>query len=169
MEKIDIKSAHTYLESTIPPNYRLIPDLGFDNKWWSLRIATPFEYPDGEQMYVYVEVNDGKKNLVRMYDDEVLWEWMRHHNLSRILTKHKDRLEKKCLLPANCRFTLNKEAPLQVSMVRPLGSVWGSIPLYCGSITKLVEEVIALKSPIPLVEKVLSTLKRPQELAVAFA
>ncbi len=102
---LNIQEVIDALTTTLPASFRVIPEIRAENSRVStLRIATPFYYQDGEQMYAYVEVHDKKNRVIRIHDDGVLEDWLRHHDLYRTFLRSKKKLEKE-LKPLGFNFT----------------------------------------------------------------
>src|SRR5436305_9557420 len=81
--RFDIKAVAAWLAEQLPPSYKVILEFDEGNrndKARTLRIRTPHRFEDGEVMYAYIDIDNAANRRVRVSDDGVTTDWLRHHD-----------------------------------------------------------------------------------------
>ncbi|MGN6187020.1 MAG: DUF1828 domain-containing protein [Thermoanaerobaculia bacterium] len=170
-DKLTIKRAALQLTTAIPgKQYTILPDIRPNRVWAKLGIKTPFFYPDGERIWVYLEIADGKKGLIRLHDDGLTQDHIAYRDLNGTLRKHRVAIRKAALDSAGVWFTRTRDTDLQISTTCAIGDVAERIPILAGAMSAVVEECIAIKARTPdhepLIERIIARLFWKPEFGV---
>lgn len=170
-DKLTIKRAALHLQTAIPgKKYTIMPDVRPNRAWAKLGIKTPFFYRDGERIWLYLEIADGKKGLIRLHDDGMTHEYLSYRDLNRTLRKHRIDIRKAALDPVGAWFTRSLDAEMQISSTCSLHDVFERIPILAGAMNAVVHEATLLKERTseqePLIERIIGRLFWKPEFGV---
>lgn len=130
-----------------------------NDKARTLRIRTPHRFEDGEVMYAYIDIDNVANRRVRVSDDGVTTDWLRHQDAFWTLCQERQHVSKVLLPQLGLKYVslegmslaehienAGDDGPiLQISKVCDLEEVPAMIDRVCGGMRTVADHVRRLK------------------------